>query len=380
MRITLVALMALTLGTQVIGQQREPNSPGGSATLNGSGPSGVGTPLNIGINQSLDLRIAGTPGAPYTLLYGSLAAASIPQGNQYVDIDISSFGVLVDGLNLNLARGAFPSVLGILNATGNSTWSFPLSSAALGTRMCFQGVVLDSASSIGLNITGAPEFHAIGPITTFNGDDALFHYSASAAVSLYGHSTTSVSVSTNGWLSLTSLAAFSDLGESTTKFLNGNVGGAPMGSAPVVACLWEDLDMANGVPGQEVIISEPGPSLLQVTWANGDYFPLLPFGSVSCLIDSANHTVTLDYSGYATALPPMEGIIGVSDGGSTGVATPAEIDLAGGGLVLGYGGAPTEDVFQNFSPGSLFAEPVDLAGLVLHFQDTGAGTGSWVVF
>ena len=378
MRNALISIFALTLSAGLLGQQLEPNSSGGSATVNTSGPSGVGNPINIGSNQAIDLAVGGNANAPYIMLYGTLAATSIPQGSQFVDIDLTTFRVLVDGLNLNLAPGAAPSIFGKLDNTGVSNWSLPLNSGALGLQLCFQGATLDPASSIGFNITGAPELLVTSPVTRFTGDDTLFHFTAAAPVTLYGHSSTSISVSTNGWLSLTSAATNADLSETTADFLNGTAGGAPAGSAPVVACLWEDLDMGNGTPGQEVIIAEPAPGVLRVTWANGDHFPAVAFGTMSCTIDSAAQTVVFNYSAYNNATPATEGIVGVSDGGVVVGTTAAERDLATGGTVSGYGGSPTESVFQNFGPGSPFSEAFDLGGLTLTFQD--AGLGAWVIF
>lgn len=368
--------IALAIAVPLGAQQLEPNTPTGSLLVNGSGPTGFGMPITVQFNQSVTLDTGGLPGSAYTLLYGNLLPVSIPLGPEFLDIDFLTAGAIVDGLGLGY--GGLPPFLGFLDPTGASRFVFSLNANAIGQLVGLQGAVVDPGSPLGLNLTGAPEFSVI-PIppvnTTLIGDDVLGTYSLANPISLYGMASQDVQISTNGWIMLGNLATFSDLGENSANFLAGTVGGSP-GGMPVVGVIWEDVDMGNPVPGQQVTIMELGPGMLSVTWVNGDYFPTTPFGTVSCLIDNGADSVTWDFTGYTNPAPPTEGLVGLSDGGSL-AAVGVEIDLAIGGAI-GYGAAnPVESVYQNFGTG-LFPEPLDLGGLIM--TCIGTSTGSLIFF
>lgn len=369
--------VALAIAAPLAAQQLEPNTPGGSLTINGNGPTGYLSPIAIQFNDSVAIETSGAAGAPYTLLYGALLPTSISFGSEILDIDPVTAGGVVDGLGLGYG-GGLPPFFGFLNATGVATLGFSLNAAAIGQTVAMQAAVLDPGAALGLNLSGAPEFNVI-PIppvsTTLVGDDVLGTYALAAPLSLYGQATQDVQVSTNGYILFGNGGTFGDLSESVTELLAGTAGGAP-GGQPMVAVLWEDIDMGNGVPGQQVDILELGPGLLSVSWTNGDYFPTTPFGTVSCLIDNATDSVTWDFSLYTNAAPPTEGLVGISDGGSAS-AVGVEIDLASGGSI-GYGaGNPVEAVYQDFAVGA-FPEPMDLGGLVM--TCIGTSTGSLIFF
>ncbi len=364
----------------VTAQQLEPNSPGGSLQSNGVDPT-PGTPFLVPPNGAMNFEVGGNANAGYSLVVGQLATTSITDpllNGQFFDLDLATAALIGDGIG-GTSTG-LPASLFFLNVNGVSSWAIPANPGILGQKLAFQAVVFDAAQPpLNLNITAAVEFD-IQNVTILTGDDSFTSFSLLQPYPLYGQTYNQCFVSTNGWIKFGGAPTFSDLSESTSDFLSGNIGNAGMGSGPVVAALWEDLDMGNGNPGQQVIISESSPGLLTVTWQNGDYYPSTPFGTVVATIDvtAGVPQITLDYMGYTAALPPTEGIVGVSDGG-VAMAVANEVDLVQMGVVVPTGGInPAETIFQNFGIGA-FPEPVDLAGTVLNLVDT-SGTGQFTLF
>ena len=361
-------------------QQLEPNSPGGSLQSNGVDPT-PGTPFLVTPNGTMNFEVGGNAGAGYSLVAGQLATTSITDpllNGQFFDIDLNTAALVGDGIG-GTSTG-LPANLFFLNGNGTSSWSIPANPGLLGQKLAFQAVVFDAAQPpLNLNITAAAEFD-FQNVTLLTGDDSFVSFSLLQPYSLYGQTYNQCFISTNGWIKFGVAPFHSDLSESTADFLSGNVGGAGAGSGPVVAALWEDLDMGNGNPGQQVIINEATPGLLTVTWQNGDYYPSTPFGTVIATIDvtAGVPQITLDYMGYSAMIPPTEGIVGVSDGG-VAMAVANEVDLVQGGAVVPTGGLnPAETIFQNFGTGA-FPEAVDLAGTVLNFVDA-SGTGQFTLF
>ncbi len=364
----------------VTAQQLEPNTPGGFLQVNGVDPT-PGTPFLVTPNGTMNFEVGGNANAGYSLVVGQLATTSITDpllNGQFFDIDLNTAALVGDGIGGT--NTGLPANLFFLNSNGVSPWSIPTNPGLLGQRLAFQAVVFDPAQPpLNLNITAAAEFD-VQNVTVLTGDDSFVSFSLLQPYPLYGQTYNQCFISTNGWIKFGGAPFFSDLSESSQDFLSGNVGGAGAGSGPVVAPLWEDLDMGNGNPGQQVIINESVPGLLTVTWQNGDYFPSTPFGTVIATVDvtAGIPQITLDYLGYNAMTPPTEGIVGVSDGG-VAMAVANEVDLVQMGAVVPTGGFnPAETIFQNFGTGT-FPEAVDLAGTVLNFVDA-AGTGQFALF
>ncbi len=362
-------------------QQREINTPGGALRNAGQDPT-PGTPFLVPPTSNLEFDVEGNANAGFTLVVGQLATTSITApslSGQFFDLDLTTAHVIGDAIG-GTANG-LPLSFFILNSLGQSHWSFPVNGAHVGQNVAFQSVVYDtSLPPLNLNITAALDF-AVQNVTLLTGDDVTTNVVLSQSFTLYGQTFTQCWVSTNGWIKFGNTAPTNaDLSESTADFMSGNLGGSGANTGPVIGALWEDLDMGNGSPGQQVVISEMPPGFLRVTWQNGDYYPSTPFGSVVCTVDVTQATpqVTLDYMGYSANPAPMEGIVGISDGGVAS-ATSNEIDLVQSGAVVAAGGTNSaETLFQNFGTGS-FSEIVDLSGQVLHFVDVN-GSGQFTLF
>ena len=378
----LAAFIALALlAGSVSAQQREPNATGGALKSAGQDPT-PGMPFLVPPTSNVEFDVEGNANAGYALVVGQLATTSITSpalSGQFFDLDLSTAQVVGDAIG-GVANG-LPLSLFILNSLGKSHWSIPVNSGLAGQSIAFQSVVYDtSLPPLNLNITAAAEF-SIQNVTLLTGDDATSNVILSQGFSLYGQTYTQCWVSTNGWIKFGNTApTFGDLSESTADFMSGNLGGSGANTGPAIAVLWDDLDMGNGSPNQQVIISEAASGILRVTWQNGDYYPSTPFGTVVCTIDVTQTTpqVTMDYMGYTASPTPTEGIVGISDGGVAS-ATSNEIDLVQSGAVVPAGGVNTaETLFQNFDTGA-FSEMVDLSGLVLHFVDA-SGSGQFTLF
>lgn len=376
----LALALALCLAP-VAAQQLEPNTPGGSCTVNGQGPTGVGTPIPLYSAQSASIVTSGGPSLPYTLFLGNLAPASINFGGEFLDIDLLTATTYVDGLNFGFG-GFLPSILGVLDTNGQASLDIAMNPNAVGLQVAMQGAVLDASTAVGINITGAPEFQVIpgNLAATIVGDDIGQYVSLLTPINLYGNATSSVYVSTNGWVSLSQNCTFSDLAESSADVIAGTIGGAPAGDAPVVCALWDDLDMGNGIMGQELTVFESPTGQVTFTWNNADEFPTTPIGTFGFTIDNLADTVTFDYSGYTGA--QIDGIVGITDGGWTGFSTPVEWDLVAagsGGVVNGYASSGVETLYQDFGAGvAVPPETVDLSGAFMTW--IGASTGVWTVF
>ncbi len=357
-------------------QQIEVNDAGGSLTSGGQDPV-PGQPFLRTVNGSIDFTVGGGPSLPFALMAGPLAQTSFSDpllSGEWYDLQPLAAILLVDGFG---GGGVLPSFISQLNGLGEAGFVFPLSAAANGVEIAFQGIVQDpTIPPLFLNFTAAADF-LVTTAVAVTGDDVVMDYTIpSGGLTLFGQTYGTLSVSTNGWIHFGGGAVFADPTESTAEFLTGTPGGALPG--PVIAVLWEDLDVGNG-PTQAMIVEELVPGMIRVTWQNADYFPSTSLGTIRCTLDftGTEPHVQMDYTGYQIATAPFEGLVGVSLGQGGGTAH----DLALGGTVQpsSPAGAQALALFQNFDGTGMpavAAEAVDLAGLVLDFQISLAGAVS----
>ncbi|HGY89868.1 MAG TPA: hypothetical protein ENK43_01710 [Planctomycetes bacterium] len=373
MHVKLILGMFILLLGVASAQQVEVNDAGGSLTSGGQDPV-PGQPFLRTVNGSIDFTVGGGPSLPFALMAGPLAPTSFTDpllSGEWYDLQPLSAILLVDGFG---GGGMLPSFISQLNGFGEASFVFPLSTAANGVEIAFQSIVQDpTISPLFLNFTAAADF-LVTTAVAVTGDDVVMNYSIpSGPLTLLGQTYGTLSVSTNGWIQFGGGAVFADPTESTGEFVTGTPGGAPAG--PIVAVLWEDLDVGNG-PTQAMIVEELMPAMIRVTWQNADYFPSTPAGTLRCTLDftGTEPHFLMDYTGYQAATPPFEGLVGLSLGGGGGTA----LDLVVGGVVQSTAptGAQGLAVFQNFDGSGVPAvapEAFDLAGLILDFQISAAG-------
>ncbi len=371
----ILMVLALLLGA-THAQQVEVNDAGGFLISGGQDPTPA-QPFLRTVNGSMDFTVGGGPSLPFALMAGPLAPTSLTDpllSGEWYDLQPLAAILLVDGFG---GGGVLPSFISQLNGLGEASFAFPLSTAANGVEIAFQGIVQDATlSPLFLNFTAAADF-LVTTAVAVTGDDVVMNYPIpSGSITLFGQTYGTLSVSTNGWIQFGGGAPFADPTESTSEFLTGTPGGALPG--PVVAVLWEDLDVGND-PTQAMIVEELMPSMIRVTWQNADYYPSTPAGTVQCTLDftGTEPHFQMDFTGYQAATPPFEGLVGLSLGAGTGMA----LDLAVGGVTQSSApnGAQGSALFQNFDGSgvpSVSAEAFDLGGLVLDFQVSLAGAVS----
>ena len=380
---TLTLILVSALAVTATAQQLELNDAGGSLQSNGADPV-PGTPFTLSLTDSLSLEVAGAANSGFILVFGNLAAVSTPTGinGQFFDLDMGSAILVGDGIGGSPA--GLPSAFFGTNVLGQANFSFPVTAALTNLTFAFEAIVSDPTQGMfPLNFTAAPEFFvsSLPAAVVLVGDDTAASFITNGPLNMYGINYNQISVASNGYIRFGVMDPNSDFTETTADFLAGTPNALP--AAPMIALLWEDIDMGNAVPGQQVNIAETALGVVQVDYISADYFPADPFGNISITIDSSMGTtfITMDYTGYTGLTLPSEGIIGVSDGGTVG-ATPMEIDLVTAGAVNAYTALVSESTFQNFdgTGGTLAAEPFDLvtAGIV-NFLDV-TGLGSFTVF
>jgi hypothetical protein len=395
MRSTLsICLMAIAFGAATA-QQIELNDAGGSLTRSGTNPV-VGCPFPVGPNGSIDFRIGGAPSLPYILALGSLATVStqiVLLNNQWFDLDLSTAVILGDGIS---GGGGLPSYLCATNGNGQSNWSFPANPGLAGSSIALQAITTDFLQPpFNLNITAAVEYEFIAAAsltvtgtqvgTNLVGDDAFQVFTTTNSYTLYGAARTQFAVSTNGFIRLAANGT-SDLSESSGEMIAGNPGG--LAAAPIIALLWEDLDMGNNATQSVQCFEDTTANTLTFVWNNGEYFSSTTpnWGSIACRITNlgAACQIELDYSIYNYTVlggPPAEGIIGVSDG-NTGMTPGADVqaDLVNVCVNAYASTADYDTYFQNFDgTGTTSAQPIDIQGLIVTFLDT-TGNGNWLVY
>ena len=249
-----------------------------------------------------------------------------------------------------------------------------------------QSGILNPAHPDGATLSQGCQMDMVTFTTTIlQGDDALLNIPLNNPLLFAGQTFNSIDVSTNGWVKMGANATSNDLSESADDFVNGMMG---LGTAaPGVAIIWEDVDMGNR-PTSMVQITEDLSGQITIAYIDADYFSSTPFGNVTCTIfpnflAGAPTRVTLDYSGYTAALPPTEGLIGVTNG--TGVTGATAVDIAAVGVVTPMGtGLSPATWFQSFDGNgtlvpAVAAEAFDLAPLIITFDDLG-GNGEWVMY
>ncbi|MCA9320816.1 MAG: hypothetical protein KDB53_08785 [Planctomycetes bacterium] len=358
-------------------QQLETNDAGGALRSGGMDPV-PGQPFLRNATGSLDLELSGGSSMPCALVLGALASTSTPVNllpNEFFDLDLmTSLLLIVDGIG---GGGALPTSFGVLNPLGTAAFNFPLNASHIGQSFSFQGVVVDPlAAPLFFNLTAASSYQ-VSNAQSFTGDDTLMPFVfANGPYSFYGQNFTEMRVSTNGWVQFGGTAQLSDPTETVTEFRNGTLGASAGG--PLVAVLWEDLDLGNH-PGQFVLMDEPLPGLVKVTWTAADYFPAIPIGTICATFDFRNgvHSVQLDYQQYLAVTPPAEGLVGVSAGGLPGTVATA-MNLAQGGIVQTRNPSLSarDTIYQNFDGSGAPAvslEPFDLGGLVINFVQNSTG-------
>ena len=216
-------------------------------------------------------------------------------------------------------------------------------------------------------------------------DDGFTEYVFGTPRTFYGQIYTSFTVSTNGWISFGG-ATNSALGETIPGFLTNTAGAPAVANQPMVAALWEDLDLGNNASQALFVDEDSTTGILRVTWQNADYWPTDFAGTFYVEFDANNGTMVMDYTGLMPTIAPMEGIVGVSDGdiAQAVLAQPAgpdtEADLVvGGAVAMATLGMDYASYFQDFSGlGTVAAETIDLAGQSLTFFDT-SNFGNWIV-
>ncbi|MCA9321245.1 MAG: hypothetical protein KDB53_10950 [Planctomycetes bacterium] len=371
--IALATSLVVALTVTASAQQLETNSPGGSLRSQGLNPI-PGSPFRPGINGTLNFTVGGPAGNPFALVFGQLATTSlsIPLTTEFFDLNQAGAVLVVNGFG---PGGGLPSFFSLLNGNGQASFSFPLNPSLLNVPMAFQGFVADfTLPPININLTAAAEFV---PANTVNqvvvtADDLVTNYPIpSGSITLNGQTFSSFDVDTNGWIKFGS-GAFTDLSESNFNMINGLMGGAT--AAPGIAVLWRDLDVGNGLPGQNLTIDEPIPGIITVTWNNADFYPATNIGTFGCTIDSLAFgpgfpQITLNYSG-ATFVNQINSIVGVTAGNPVN-ATTVEYNLVSAGAVQPYiSTALSETIFQDFGTGtSVPAEALDLGGQVVTYTD-----------
>jgi hypothetical protein len=378
-----LCVCALTL-TPCMAQQLELNDAGGSLTNAGTNPT-PGTPFKVTAGSPVNFRVGGNPLVPFILLTGNLATTSLQiplLNNQAIDLDLNGIIVLGDAIGFT---GVMPFGYFFTGANGQSNWSFPTTPVFDGVTVAFQAITQDPAQApFNLNITAACAYGITSDLD-FTGDDAVQTFTIpSGAYNFYGALRSQIAVSTNGWVKFASTTN-TDLSETPAEMISGMPGGAAP-AAPIVAVDWEDLDLAN-TPAAHVTVHEDQPTrTITVQWINGEYFSTSPIWGTITLTISENSgfpIVLMDYTAYAPAVAPSEGIVGISDGNVAVVPGPdTQANLVSAGAVVPFGPNGTDFVtyFQSFDgAGSIAAEPIDVGGLIMTWTDV-SGSGDWLVF
>ena len=392
MRFLSAGLVLLALTSASIAQL-ELNDAGASMTSAGVAPTS-GAPFMVAQGQSVDFEVSGGTVEGYILLQGDFTDPGTNIAAISQVLNLNNVAIIGDGIG---NTGVAPQLF-VTGANGSSDWSFPVNAGQAGLAFGLQAIVADQAlAPFFLNFSAAAEFSITGAFQTDltsqlvgSADDGYANYAfAGGPYNFYGQAYTQISVSTNGWISFAGDVTGNDLSETIPELLMGTVGLPATANQPVVAMLWEDLDLGNNINGPQAltVTEDVATQMVTVTWQNVDYFPSDLVGTVSTIFDFANGTVVLDYSGYVAVTPPNEGIIGVSDGDlAQSLALPAGPDVAADivdrtngtvfGATLGFDyGSYYQDFFGGAGVGG---ELVDLAGAMVTFVDT-SGLGNWVI-
>lgn len=375
------AVLCAALGAQ----QLEQNSTGGSLTRAGANPV-AGSPFIVSPNTSIDLRIGGAPNSPYVFVMGQLTPISAPipiLGGQYFDLQTAGLVVIGDGIGFS---GFLPPFWCVTGANGQSNWSFPTSTAAIGLTFSFQAGVTDATlPPLNINLTAAAAYYMDPAIIlgTVTGDDNSVALTSSLSYTFYGQQHTQFCVSTNGYVSVSPVGFATALGESATTMIAGNPNGQT--PSPIICVDWEDLQFSANTAQLVAATEDLTTQTLTFRWTNGQYYPSsAPWGTITLTLtqNGGLPLMVFDYSQYVPSPAPSEGLIGVSDG-NTGVPAGQDIqaDIIQSGQLVGY--SPISDYvtyFQTFDGfGSTAAEPVDVGGFVINFLDL-SGNGQWFIY
>jgi hypothetical protein len=391
--------LAIALALPLTAQQEPNDATGTLRRSSGLQDPNPGTPFVVPlVGGTFDMTVSGTPSTPYILAMGSYllnGSAIAALGNQILNLNITlPVFVIGDGIG---GTGLLPPFFFALDSAGNSSLAFPPGSIPAGVSLAFQAITVDPTLPLGLNLTAAAEFLTADVIQTDviplmtptlppfpAADEGIYtHTLVGGPVSFYGQSLTQITVSSNGWIRFDGQATDADLAVDTSAFLTGQVGLPTSGASPIIAALWEDLDMSVG-PGLILLSEDLTTNRVTVEWINGNYFTgAAPFGTVRVVMDfsSSQPVVTLDYSAQVGGSGFT--LVGISDG-DIGVppGTDDEANMIVGGNVVAFI-APSNfnSYYQDFfgASGTVPAEPEDLAGTIITFQDT-TGTGQWFVF
>lgn len=357
------ALMAsLSLSAQ------ETNDASASLTSHGSDPGN--NPFFSSAQGSMVLEVGGASGSLFSLLVGDRAVGALcpPLLNgECLDLAVGQASIPL----LIIVDGFGGSPFGMLDSSGGADFALPAAGLD-GLTPAFQALVQDPTNPpININFSAACEFD-ISNVATFQGDDVFVEYYFPSGVSyeFYGQSFSSITVSTNGWVKFGTGCTFSDFSESTPDLLSGTIGGAP-GGDPVIAVLWNDIDMGNN-PSQEVRIQEvqAGSGFeVRVSWINAELFPATALGTFKVTLKSSG-TVEIDHHSVNT----VSGIVGLSSGENAGGTTVVSHDFYNGGFPPNaFNGAGFRNtiyrnynVFGNEAPSSLYTlcfQPQNAFGL-----------------
>lgn len=351
---TMLAGLLVTLATLSPAQTQEPNTPEASLEMNGMPAV---SPIGVRGDQAITIETSSTAAlARYSLVFGQRAIT--PLAPEVLEIDLAQPVItLVDGLGLGISPPVFASNPGTLPFQSD-TLTLPPSTLPGGFGGTLQGIILSPQLPRVFDLTGAVEFSVIPSlgIDSFSGDDEIRTYVASPPLRFYGQLYGLMTVSTNGWVKFGAPPSDSDPTESTSAFLDGSIGGAPAGSGPIIASLWADLTLDNR-PSQRVTVLQAGFGRVTIRWEDVDFASGGNLGTLELLIDNGRGVVRTDFQASAARPSPREGIVGISDGGSTGMATPVEVDFTANPFY--FPSNPVENPFQNFRTGP-HAEPFDM--------------------
>lgn len=141
--------LSLTMAAQ------QPNAP--SASLVFEGLDGPSYPMMITLGATeprLDFLVSGTARAPFVLAASpsGLSTSPVALVAGIIDLNLSDVTMVLDGLSLS---AGVLDPLARLDATGESSWSLPLSGDDLGQLGAFQAAVVDASTPLGYRFTAA---------------------------------------------------------------------------------------------------------------------------------------------------------------------------------------------------------------------------------
>ena len=355
----LIALVAC--GSGAMAQQLETNDAGGTLLINGSATPN-GSPAIIPANGNVDVTIQGGDSLPLAFFAGSRASTSFcppALSGECLDLDMSA-------PLYEIANGFTGSPFGFLNSNGSVLYSIPVHAVPV-CDFGFQSIVSDPGiPPIFVNLTAAGMIQTGGAGMQFAGDDSFQSYDFCSPVNVFGNAYSRMYISTNGWIKFGGVPVFSDLTESNADFLSGNVGGSGSNTGPVIAGLWDDLNMTGNADNSFVIVTPISSTLTRITWNNVRYFGSSQNIGTFFVHVSSDGTIDKDYSGMNLLNPATRGLVGISAGDTSCQGAVQPLNLFSGGSYSSSAAGNflnCQGYSQNFNPGNPFSETFDLGGI-----------------